>query len=308
MFTAPSSLSSAASSIVSGLPAIALSDVKRPWPSEVPPPTERRLIAATTSSLHVARPEHGDGAVAERDDADLDRPRLLLDEARCAAAFAASIRVGSRSSARMLFETSKARITVPSRSGNATLTVGRASAKQTSASAAAKSANGTWRRQRTRRLDAVGTSPSAASRRHALGAPPERPPVGEHERRDAARARAASTATRATSAAPPPFARLDDPDERLDEVVLGRDLVDVDAGAERQPRAAPPRGPRRPRAGGGGTRRRSSRPRAARRSRRPRPRSRRRRAARTHEGRAGGWRRPRDARSAAAGAAPSPAR
>ena len=51
MFTAPASLSSADSSIVSVFPAIALSDVKRPWPSDVPPPTERRLIAAITSAF-----------------------------------------------------------------------------------------------------------------------------------------------------------------------------------------------------------------------------------------------------------------
>ena len=40
-------------------------------------------------------------------------------------------------------------------------------------------------------------------------------------------------ATRTTSAAPP-LARLDDPDEGLDEIVRGRYLVDVDTGVEGQ--------------------------------------------------------------------------
>ena len=81
-----------------------------------------------------------------------------------AADFAASIRVGSRSLAFMLFETSNARITVPSRSGRATFMVGRARAKASSPSAATKKANGTWRRTRARRAAPVGTSPSEASR------------------------------------------------------------------------------------------------------------------------------------------------
>ena len=50
MSTSPPSLSSADSSICSRFPAIVLSEMKRPCPSEVPPPTERRRIAATTSS------------------------------------------------------------------------------------------------------------------------------------------------------------------------------------------------------------------------------------------------------------------
>ena len=80
MSTAPSSRSSAASSIVSGFPAIAPSDVWRPWPSEVPPPTGEALDRREHVLLHIARPKRGDGAVAERHDADLDRARLPLDE------------------------------------------------------------------------------------------------------------------------------------------------------------------------------------------------------------------------------------
>ena len=81
-----------------------------------------------------------------------------------AASFAASMRDGSRSSARMLFETSNARMTVPSRCGSPKLIVGRASEKQMRPTAAANSAKGTCRRQRTRRSGAVATSPSDASR------------------------------------------------------------------------------------------------------------------------------------------------
>ena len=51
MSTSPPSLSSADSSICRGLPAIVLSEVKRPWPSDVPPLAESRRIAATTSSF-----------------------------------------------------------------------------------------------------------------------------------------------------------------------------------------------------------------------------------------------------------------
>ena len=88
----------------------------------------------------------------------------------------------------MLFETSKARITVPCRCGSARLTVGRASAKQTSASAAAKSANGTWRRQRTRRPAVVGTSPSDASRAARSARARIAPRVREHQHGNAGEA------------------------------------------------------------------------------------------------------------------------
>ena len=84
----------------------------------------------------------------------------------------------------MLFDTSKARMTVPSRTGRATFIVGRASAKASSPSAAAKSANGMWRRDAAplrgrRRHEPFGGEPG-----RAVGAQPERPPVREDERRD----------------------------------------------------------------------------------------------------------------------------
>ena len=80
-----------------------------------------------------------------------------------AAVLAASIRVGSRSSARMLFDTSKARITVPSRRGSPTLTSGRPKATTKSTRAPRNSANGTWRSRLARRAAGVGANPCAAS-------------------------------------------------------------------------------------------------------------------------------------------------
>ena len=59
-----------------------------------------------------------------------------------AAALAASIRVGSRSSAAMLLETSKARITVPSTRGSETFAWGRASPKSRKINATRKRRKG----------------------------------------------------------------------------------------------------------------------------------------------------------------------
>jgi len=155
MSTVPASSARADSSIESGFPAIAVSDAKRPEPRDVPPPTERRSIAAFTSALTLL-------GLSTLTPLSLNATTPIRIELGCcsakatAAFFAASIRVGWRSFARMLFETSKARITVPSRCGRVTLMAGRASEKETSASAAAKSANGTWvgdRRVETALLD-----------------------------------------------------------------------------------------------------------------------------------------------------------
>jgi hypothetical protein len=134
-----------------------------PWPRDVPPPADSRLIAAIASSLMVV----GRRVVTAPSPNATTPMRIELgcfSTKAVAASFAASRRVGSRSSARMLFETSKARITVPSRCGSPKLISGRASEKQISPTAAANSAKGRWRRQRTRRSGVVGTSPSDASR------------------------------------------------------------------------------------------------------------------------------------------------
>ena len=164
MSTSPASLSTADGSICRGFPAIVLSEVKMPCPREVAPLGERRRIAATTSSFT----DVGRSTVRALSPNATMPIRMVLgcrSAKAVAAAFAAAIRVGSRSSARMLFDTSKARITVPSRCGSAKLMVGRASPTQTRTSATANSANGTCRRHRRPRRDAeVGTSPSAARR------------------------------------------------------------------------------------------------------------------------------------------------
>ncbi len=187
MFTAPASLARADSSIVSGFPAIALSEVKMPLPSEVPPLTESRLIAAITSDFTLV----GLSTVTALSPNATTPIRIELgwrSTKAVAAAFAAAIRVGARSLARMLFETSKARITVPCRSGSDRLMVGRASAKQISASAAAKSAKGMWRSpadaSRCRRLhEPLGREPSGPP-----GSLSERQAVRDHQARDAGEA------------------------------------------------------------------------------------------------------------------------
>ena len=230
MLTLPASLSSADSSIFSGLPAIVLSDVKRPWPSDVPPLTESRLIAASTSSLTLL----GLSTVTALSP-NATTPILIVrgcfsTKAR-AATLAASIRLGSRSLARMLFETSNARITVPSRSGTGRLTVG---------SRQPEHDEGDPGREERERDVAPPRAPAGGRRHEPFGrearrppaAPAEGPHVGEHEQRhhreqeqhprraerhQRRRFRDSTMRTRARH-----------------EVVLGRDLVDVDAGAERQ--------------------------------------------------------------------------
>ncbi len=158
-----------------------LSEVKRPWPSDVPPLTESRLIAASTSSLTLLGLSTVTALSPNATTPILIELGCFSTKAR-AATLAASIRVGLRSLARMLFETSKARITVPSRSGTGRLTVGRARPNTTSAIPAAKSANGMWRRRR-RRLAVVGTRPFGRQPRRPPGAPAQSPHVGEHEQR-----------------------------------------------------------------------------------------------------------------------------
>ena len=79
-----------------------------------------------------------------------------------AAALAASRRVGERSVAAMLVETSKARMTVPSRRGSAMVASGRASETSSRVSAPRRSAGPAWR-PRLLLVPPVATMPSAAS-------------------------------------------------------------------------------------------------------------------------------------------------
>ena len=137
-----------------------------------------------------------------------------------AAALAASIRVGSRSSARMLFDTSKARITVPSTWGSPTLDL-RAGRRPRPA---ARGRRGTARTARGgRRLAAPcrrrGHEPLRGQRGRAAGpgAGPASTVGGDEQRRGQQSSRPAATGT--TSALLPPAA-LDDAQERAHEVVL----------------------------------------------------------------------------------------
>ena len=75
-----------------------------------------------------------------------------------AAACAAARRVGLTSSARMLPETSMARITVSCCEGSVTTAAGRASASSMTMKAASSSAGGRWRRKLERLPSAVLTS------------------------------------------------------------------------------------------------------------------------------------------------------
>ena len=68
----------------------------------MPPRGDSRSIAASTSCLDRVGWLHDVAGVAERDDTDADGRRLVVDERRRAACFAAAIRVGSRSFAFML--------------------------------------------------------------------------------------------------------------------------------------------------------------------------------------------------------------
>ena len=133
--------------------------------------------------LDVARLEHGDGAVAERDDADLDRAAAAARRRRGRRPSPPRSGVGSRSLARMLFETSKARITVPSRSGTGRFTVGRASPNTTRAIAGREERERDVAAPRGAAPARVGTSPSDA--RRAARRPRRRSGqhVGEHEQR-----------------------------------------------------------------------------------------------------------------------------
>ena len=96
----------------------------------------------------------------------------------------------------MLFDTSNARITVPSRRGTPTLAWGRASATSSSASAARKSANGTWRSRRRRPAAARGHEAlrrqrgQRAGRGGAAAAGSRRASGHEHQEARAARGQA----------------------------------------------------------------------------------------------------------------------
>ena len=126
MSTWAESLASACGSIVTGLPAMAPSDVTRAWPERrAAARLVKRSIAVSTSAWALV------GAwTMTAPSPNATTPMRTSDGWRStnarAAALAASMRVGLTSSACMLFETSKARITVPSRRGVCTSSWARA--------------------------------------------------------------------------------------------------------------------------------------------------------------------------------------
>ena len=100
-----------------------------PLPTAVPRCSLKRSIAARMSSRLCVGDCTTDAGGGERHDADARGPRLLGDE-RARASCAATMRLGLTSVARMLPETSIARITVSCCDGSVTTAVGRAIATE----------------------------------------------------------------------------------------------------------------------------------------------------------------------------------
>ena len=122
-----------------------------------------RLIEAMTASLSVV-------GACTRNALSLNETTPILTPFRCfsmkerAATLAASRRVGLRSSARMLPDTSIVRITVPSSFGSVTTDMGRASAISMNVRPTRNSAGGRCRRQPGPRPNASFTSDRLAYR------------------------------------------------------------------------------------------------------------------------------------------------
>ena len=129
------------------------------WPSEVPPPTVSRSIAAIASRVVVGRLLGGQRALAERDHADVHRVRLRLDEARRGGLRRRRAGSARRRRRAMLLDTSKASITVPVGRGRASVACGRARAKQQHRQRGEQ--------QRERQVPAPPDAPAAAGERPA---------------------------------------------------------------------------------------------------------------------------------------------
>ncbi len=138
------------------------SEARMPRPTAVPPCGERRFTAASTwLRLVVGRwamtPLSPNATTPIRMDGG------WFSTNRRAAAFAASIREGRRSVAAMLVDTSKARITVPSRRGSRIVAWGRASPIASRDKAASSSTGPRCRRRLSAEPAPPTTSPRAAS-------------------------------------------------------------------------------------------------------------------------------------------------
>jgi len=156
--------------------AMAFSDVKMPCGSAVPPSGVRRSTAAWSASLSsvgvwVMTPPSLNETMPTRTVVG------WLSMNTCAAAFAASIRFGSRSSASMLLETSKARMAVPSTRGRSMSAWGLANAVSRSVRARSCRTIGTSRRPPGRAESDCASAPAAAN--------PERPRWRSHNQASA---------------------------------------------------------------------------------------------------------------------------
>ena len=149
--------------MTSGSPAMAERELKIPAPSEVPPWVDSRSMAASTSAWTsvggwAMNPPSPKATTPMRIEAGWSATNPL------AAALAAAIRFGSMSSASMLFDTSKARITIPSRRGIPNDSWGRAAPTSSTPRARVNRAKGRWRRQgASARPPPVDTRPWPAS-------------------------------------------------------------------------------------------------------------------------------------------------
>jgi hypothetical protein len=139
-----------------------LSATSRPWPNDVRPPVFSRSIAAVTSACSAV------GCWVTSAPAPNATSPMSIDEGwaatkRRATSWATARRVGATSSAPMLLDTSTTTSTVPLARERARVASGRERAKIITASAAIRSANGTWRRGPSRRAPPAVSRPDDAS-------------------------------------------------------------------------------------------------------------------------------------------------
>ena len=231
--------SSAASSIVSGFPAIALERREEALAERGAAARREAVDRREHVVLDGGRLQGGDGAVAERDDADPDRARLLLDERAGGRlrrldpgrlevvgahavrhvegedhrALAVAAARGSRSGARAPKHDERERRPRRARTGRG------AASRSAPAAAVGTSPSGASRPARSARRR---SSHTYASTRHGDAATSQSSIHGEPSDISAA----AACATRRSGRA------------RVTRSSVGRDLVDVDPGAERSPRAS----------------------------------------------------------------------
>ena len=306
---------------------------RMPLPTAVPRCSWNRSIAARMSS-RLCVGDCTTDAVAANDTTPMRVDFGCSATNARAASCAAAMRLGLTSVARMLPETSIARITVSCCDGSVTMAAGRAIATSISASATRNSerrdvpAEALARAHRI--LDRGRGSRSAARSSSSAAAGSDRDAAATHRHGHAARKRA--TASPAASAhalgdsrraqrarqvlrqpaaggeLAAPLAQVREAQDRVDEIVVASTARARRRRRRETPSAAPPRAPLPPPRSAGGSRGRACRRTAARRSRRPGRRACRDRAAPFPAGRRGAPRRRRGAARGGRAARPSRAR